>query len=54
MAKSRYKVKSRLEHDGKLYEPGATIELADDAAAPLVEIRVIEPAPADEPAKGRK
>lgn len=57
MAKQKYLVKSRLEHDGKLYEPGKSVELDDEAAAPLVAVHVIEPAAVEAEAdksKGKK
>jgi hypothetical protein len=51
----KFTVLSRLEHDGKLYKPGAVIELEDDAAEPLAQAAVIEPAAADaEPTKAKK
>jgi len=56
MSKSRFLVRARLEHDGKLYLSGATVELPDEAAAPLLAVNVIESvAAAVEPEdKGRK
>lgn len=44
---NKFTVKSRLEHDNKLYEPGAVVALDDEAAEPLVAAAVVEPAPED-------
>lgn len=33
-----------LHHDGKAFEPGATVELSDEQAAALVAVGVVKPA----------
>lgn len=38
----KYRVKDRVEHDGKTYEPDALIELEDDQAAPLLGVGAVE------------
>jgi hypothetical protein len=55
MASNKYRVEGRLDHDNRLYEPGAVVELDDDEAAPLMAAAVVTPAPKDaEPSKGKK
>jgi hypothetical protein len=39
-----YTVLSCVDHNGTRYEPGQEITLAEDAAAPLLAVRVIEKA----------
>ena len=52
---SKYTVKSRLDHDNRLYEPGKVVELDEEQAEPLLAAQVIEAAPDDAPvAKGKK
>lgn len=46
-----YKVESPLLHDGTRYAPGDTVEMAEDAAEPLVE-RGRLGGPVKPPAKG--
>jgi len=40
---AKYIVKSPLNHDGKLYELGKTIELTEEQAEPLLAVKTIEP-----------
>jgi hypothetical protein len=39
----RYKVVSPLHFDGVVYAPGTVVEIDDIQAAPLLEVKVIEP-----------
>ena len=39
---AKYTVKSNVKHKGKIVEPGKSIDLDEDAAAPLLEAGVIE------------
>jgi hypothetical protein len=44
-----YTVLSKLEHDGKLYQPDSdddTVELTVDQAKPLLDLKVVTPKPA--------
>lgn len=50
---NKYTVKSRLEHDNKLYEAGAVVALDDDAAEPLLAASVVEPAADDAPVSAK-
>lgn len=43
-----------VHHDGKVYEAGAIIELADAAAAQLLAVNAIETAPQKAPEKSAK
>ncbi len=45
---TRYLVLSPVQHDGELYDVGATLALTGAAAAPLVEAGVIKPAAGEE------
>lgn len=36
-----YQVHDNLDHDNKPYAPGDEVELTKDAAAPLLELRVV-------------
>lgn len=40
----KYKVLTPVEHNGKRFEPGKTVELDDDTAAPLLAVAAVEPA----------
>lgn len=55
-AKAKYLVKSPLDHNGKRYEIGKTVDLTDDEAEPLLPIDVVEPAEkqAEKATKGGK
>ena len=37
----KYPVKSPLKHDGKLFAPGKTVNMAAEAAAPLINAGVL-------------
>lgn len=43
----KYNVQSALQHDGKRYESGSTIELDSEAAKPLLAQQVLIEVPAD-------
>lgn len=44
---ARYNVLTRLEKDGKTYEPGDTVSLDKVSAKPLLEVRCVEAAGKD-------
>lgn len=48
-----YRILTPVEHDGKRFEPGTTIDLDDTQASPLLTLAAIE-GPVEEPAKARK
>ncbi len=37
-----YKVKTRIKHDGEVYEPGSSIKMTEDQAKPLITDGVLE------------
>lgn len=41
-----YVVQSPLDHDNDRYAAGDTVELTEEQAKPLLELRVIKPGPA--------
>lgn len=47
-----YTVRKNLRHDGKGFAPGATVQLTDKDAAPLIRAGIVVAAPA--PAKEAK
>ena len=51
MATKTYTVKTPVNHDNTPYEPGASIELEQKDAAPLLQVGAIEPAPKEAAAK---
>lgn len=50
MAKRKYEAVEPIEHDGARTEPGGTLTLEDEAAAPLVALGHIKPAGPDKAA----
>lgn len=48
---AKYKVLTPVDIDNKRLEPGKTVELDDDTAQPLMNVRAVEAVPA--PAKGK-
>lgn len=55
MDKANYTVKSRLDHDNRLYLPDSVVALDVEDAEPLLAAGVIEPAPEEAvPSKGKK
>lgn len=50
----KYPVKDRVEHDGKLYEPGSCLEIDEAIAAPLLAMGVIGEPTGEEPGKASK
>lgn len=48
---AKYKVISNLDHDGKRYAPGSSVELDGETAPPLVDLGVIEAPKSDKPAE---
>ena len=51
--KTKYTVKSPLNHDNELYSEGDPIDLEDKVAKPLLEAGVIEAAAAKTKATGK-
>lgn len=51
MAKKTYTVLAPLSHDNKDYAPGKPVTMEEEAAAILLEQKVIEPAPEPEAKK---
>lgn len=41
-----YKVLTPLEHDGQPYSPGDPVELSDEQAKPLLDVKAVAPAAA--------
>ena len=41
MAKQKFDVLTHVTHDGKAFEAGSKIELDEDQAAPLLEVKAI-------------
>lgn len=50
----KYTVKSPLNHDKKEHEVGSTIDLAEDAAQPLVQLGVLVAAVPEKKDEGKK
>jgi hypothetical protein len=48
-AVASYNVLTSVTHGQDVYEPGDTIELSGKEAAPLIEVKAIEPIGAEEP-----
>ena len=45
-AVKNYKVLTPLEHDGQPYSPGEPVELSDEQAKPLLDVKAVAPAAA--------
>jgi len=52
--KAAFKVVGHLRFDGDAYQPGETVEMSADEAAPLVESGVLEVAAPEKPAAPAK